>query len=1534
MKKMKYAIVCLLVAILLLATFGFTACGGEQTGKGQLPGGDEQSAKDENDNRPGGEGSEPVQGDSTQSNPVDDDFENNDPENSDSAQSNPVDGDSENCDPEDGDSEEDDREEHTCQGMEWVTVKEATCTEEGKKQFKCSCGKVVETQSIGALGHDEKQHAAREATCKAVGWNAYVTCQRDGCDYSTYKEIAITGHVYDNDKCKWCERLAGEGLRYVLHDGEYYIVAGIGSCTDEDLVIPSKHEELPVKEIQIGAFENCTTLKSVTVPDSVTTLGNSAFNGCTGLEHLTIPFVGASLDGSTNTHFGYIFGASSYSEHAECVPPSLKTVVITGGASIGSYAFYDCKELTNVEMPSSLTVIGSYVFYGCTGLTSIKIPDSVTTLGNSAFNGCTGLEHMTIPFVGANLDGSTNTHFGYLFGASSYSANDHCIPVPLKTVIITGGTNIGGRAFYNCSGLTSVEIPSSVTSIGDSAFYGCTGLTSVHATDLLAWCKIEFDGNTSNPLHYAGNLYIEDALITSLIIPESVENINSYAFRGCTGLTNVEIPSSLTGIGNHAFSGCTGLTSIQISGSVTTLGDSAFRYCTKLSEVTLGTSLRDIASYAFSDCTGLTSITIPDSVTTLGSYAFADCTKLSEVTLGTSLRDIGSYAFSDCTGLTSITIPDSVTTLGSYAFADCTKLSEVTLGTSLRDIGSYAFSGCTGLTSITIPDSVTTLGSYVFADCTKLSEATLGTSLRVIGSYAFSGCTRLSGIEIPSSVTSIGSSAFSGCTNLIQIENGVSYVEKWVIDCDTYVTNIILRTNTVGVANSAFMDCTRLTSIQIPDSVTNIGGCAFYNCSRLTSVDIPSGVTSIDSSTFYGCTGLTSIEIPASVTSVGSSAFYGCTGLTDISFPVNSRLKNIHYFAFKNCTGLTSISIPDSVTDIDSSAFSGCTGLTSIKLSAGLTQIGSLLTSCTKLERITIPFVSYNFGFLFGAPLDNYDKNFTYVPASLKTVVITGGANIDSYAFYNCRGLTTIRIPTSVTSIGDAAFSGCTGLTSITIPTSVTSIGYSAFSGCTGLTNITIPDSVTSIGSSAFYGCTHLIQIENGVSYVEKWAVGFDNSAASVVFRADTVGIADGLFMDCTGLTSIKIPDSVTTLGNWTFAYCTKLSEVTLGTSLRDIGSLAFKGCTGLTAVYIEDLAAWCKIKFYSRESNPLYYAGKLYVNNELVTTLSIPADVTSIEDYAFYGCTGLTGVSVPANSRLENIGSYAFGDCTGVISIEIPASVTSIGKSAFFGCTGITNMTLPFVGASRNGSSNTHFGYIFGASSYSNHSQRVPASLKTVVITGGSSIASYAFYGCTGLTSIEIPTSVTSIGKFAFFGCTGLTSISIPESVISIDSSAFSGCTKLVSITVTTGNSKYKVQGNCLIAIESRTLIWGCETSVIPTDGSVTIIGDYAFYNCTNLTSIKIPESVTSIGASAFKNCTGLTDIKIPASVTSIGSSAFSGCEGLTSVTFENPNGWWYASFSNATSGTSIPSTDLSNTGTAATHLKSTYSSYYWKRS
>ena len=642
----------------------------------------------------------------------------------------------------------------------------------------------------------------------------------------------------------------------------------------------------------------------------------------------------------------------------------------------------------------------------------------------------------------------------------------------------------------------------------------------------------------------------------------------------------------------------------------------------------------------------------------------------------------------------------------------------------------------------------------------------------------------------------------------------VTKIERYAFSGRKGITSVILPSTVNIIDHYAFQNCSSLTSVNIPDSVTSIGSGAFYYCSSLTSVNIPDSVTSIGDSAFENTKIYNSASNWANgVLYINNALIKAKTSLSG-SYSIKKRTKVIASRAFANCTDLTRVTIPDSVISIGGSAFYGCSSLSAILIPAGVNNIGSdAFTNCTVLNAINVVTANQVYSSIDGVLFNKSKTELLAYPAGKGTIysIPSGTTSIGYDAFDGCKGLTSITIPNSVISIGYSAFEGCSSLTSITIPNSVTSISSEAFKDCSSLKSITIGDGVTSLSgfvflvysywgnSSPAYPALETISIGNGVKSIPRSCFNGYGSLTSVTIGNSVTSIGDYAFRDCSRLTSITIPDSVTSISDWAFNNCRSLASITIPDSVTRIGSYAFSGCSSLTSV-------------------------------------TIPNSVTSIGDYTFYGCSSLTSINIP--DSIASIGSYAFRGCSSLTSIKIPKSVVRIDSSAF-SSSGLASITVD----SRNLEYSSVDGVLFNKNKTQLVTHPAGKGISYSIPNSVTRISSYAFCGCSSLTSITIPNSVTSIGYCAFEDCSSLTSVTIPDGVTRIDSSTFSGCSNLTSVTI---------------------------------PNSVTSIGSDAFEDCSSLTSVTIPDGVTIIGTYAFQNCSRLASIAIPASVTTIDYGAF----------------------------------------------------------
>ena len=599
------------------------------------------------------------------------------------------------------------------------------------------------------------------------------------------------------------------------------------------------------------------------------------------------------------------------------------------------------------------------------------------------------------------------------------------------------------------------------------------------------------------------------------------------------------------------------------------------------------------------------------------------------------------------------------------------------------------------------------------------------------------------------------------------------------------------------------------TFVKIPDTVKAIGDNAFKNNDMIRNIYIPDSVTSIGENAFYDCDQLTSVFIPDSVTSVGSSCFYSCNNLTYAKLPQNMDVVSSNMFY--ECKKLETVVFGMNVTEIGAWAFYNCSQL-KVDLPGNIVKIGvGTFENCKSLTEITIP-----------KSLTECDWRIFSGCSNLKTIKFEKGiTTIPANLFYGADtiwfdGLEEIDIPETVTTIGNSAFFNCRNLTTVTGMKNVTKIGSNAFYNCSNLVNIKLPENLAEIGAWAFYNCSQL----------------------KVDLPGNIVKIGVGTFENCKSLTEITIPKSLTECDWRIFSGCSNLKTIKFEKGITTIPANLFYGADTIWFDGLEEIDI---------PETVTTIGNSAFFNCRNLTTVTGMKNVTKIGDYVFYNCSNLVNIKLPEN--LTEIGSYAFRGCSQLKSISIPDTLKRWGTDIFSGCSGLATVEIP------DDFTNIPSDTFMNCSSLKEI--KLPASLKT--------IDSYAFKG-SGLTEIIIPDGVTSIGSNAFQNCTSLASVRIPDSVTSLGTYIFDGCSSLTDVTLGKG---------------------------------LTTIPSYMFSNCESLKNIKIPYNVATIGSYAFLNDTAFTEITIPRKTTAINSNAFSypgklniyGISGTYAETFANEN-------------------------------------------
>ena len=1273
-----------------------------------------------------------------------------------------------------------------------------------------------------------------------------------------------------------------------------------------------------LQEIRAYAFYDMTMLLSMNIPDNVMQISNYAFAGDYQLSNVNF---------TENSKLPRI----SYGAFAYCGLQSFR--VPASVSTMAQGAFEGCEDLTSFTFAanSRLESISAYMFDGCNNLQSITF-ESGSALNSIQAHGLEGMRKLTtLDLGGAKLTNIDN--FAFRFCES------------LTNVTIPSGVEYIGRyAFYYCSSLSEITIPASVEYIGRYAFLGTNNASVYFSSNKLpAYLQEDWDHGTSSYylgvidvatsgdwkyaqlssggvsiISYLGNATSVD--LTTLNLGGNIVSIGGNAFAN-SGVEAITIPQTVTHILARAFYR-SALKQVTIPANVEFIGAEAFAD-TPIEQLSFagGARVSVIERSAFEDTEKLTAVTIPASVTRMGRAVFKNSgisTLVFESNI--ALAEIPEDAFS-YTSITEVTIPNSVTLINHNAFRETSKLVRVNFGTGSKlHIGSNAFY-LSGLKALTIPANVEYIGEYAFVGLNSLENYSVdganpyymakdGLLMSKDGRKLIAVPAGRKGIQVvPSTVEIIGFGAF---------EN--SLLDKIIFPDDANILSFGYR---------AFYNAKNLTGITVPSSVVSIDYYAFANCGKLNQVVFMEGnrLTGVYEGAFYGCNSLVDFELPSSVAEISEFAFYGCSGLTKIPVPEGTELKGIYDYSMAY-TGLSGeLVIPETVMDIGAYAFMG-TRIDKVTIPADqaktlLIGIGAF-RDCNYITEITVPFIGASFdddditwfGYIFGA--GDVGANASYVPESLKIVNINGDITTLGYgAFFNLESLEKLNVPASITKVApsnmyfcDAEYelkntvlfvdsegnpnstllfsdigSGLIGTLKVADgPSTIAIYNMYHFSG------IEIPSSVTRIEALNSYNLKDLVIPENvrcdsssfsGVGRSAIWdsvTISKNNpyhtAVDGVIYNKDmteiisvTPAVSANITLPNTLTTipenafrernviNVVIPEGVTSIHKNAF-YLARVKTITLPSTLKAIGTDAFAGTRIETIYNNSDL----QLDFWSSDYGGIAQSVSTIVEKDgTVRTANNQAQYEYAEKDEFlfrrqtggsWQLIGYTGnqmqITLPLTFNGQQYDLYEFS--SNARKIIVPEGIERIGDGAFEYNELVETITLP-------------------------------SSLKEI----GNS----AFYNCNSMKEIVIPEAVHSIGASAFSGCSALESINIPSNVGYIGEGVFSTCRALKNIDVADSNTYCSKEGNIIYYKNSTAVLWvssDIKGDVRLKEGLLSI-GEYAFSDCVNITTIDIPESVVEIGYSAFAGCTGLTEITLPNEVKTLPSNVFSGCTNLEQV-------------------------------------------------
>ena len=1157
------------------------------------------------------------------------------------------------------------------------------------------------------------------------------------------------------------------------------------------------------------AFYDCSSLTSVMIPKGTTSIDNGAFLYCSGLQSINVQTGNSRYDSRDSCNA--IIETSNNTLIVGCD----NTVIPSSVKKIGNGAFGGHNNLTSIDIPYGVEEIDTYAFSQCVSLQSISLPKTLKKVYSNAFYSCNSLKDvyysglasdwnsMYISSTGNNTLLLATKHYpetGSLGDNVTYALSNDGLLIVSGTGNMDnyyGNTETGVSPLMNNTNVKRVIIEDGVTNIGVGAFYGCQNLKSVEIPDSVT--------------EICGDAFINCSSLTGVEIPSSVTHIWGGAFEGCSSLKSIAIPDSVDKVEGTVFKYCENLTSIYIGKAVKYIGPDSFFLCYNLKRVFYGGSEADWDKINIdSGNTKLTDAKRYYYKGSLGGNVYYALDSETGVLTISGTGDMDDFDFAEAPfyefreKIKTVKILEGVTSISTFLFYNCVNITSVTLPDGLITIGKGAFETCRGIKTIDIPSTVTSIGREAFSMCLALTNFTFPSGITTISPSTFNSCSALEKVAIPATVTNIEDFAFA-YSGLKKVHFGGAK-DEW--DAITIGTNNNPLINADVYFSEGSCGASAIYSFdEATGTLTISGSGAMYDygssnserppfehlLSKIQTVVVRDGVTSIGDYAFQYYYSITTVVIPDSVKTIGGRAFYYCDNLETVY--MGSGVTSIGYETFNDCNYLKQIYYKGSQADLDKIE----------KGSGWETYISKVICNYTGTGKLGAS-VTYSFDPETGTvtvsgsgAMYDYDssdnKSPFYKDSSVKAVIIQHSiSHIGDYVFSNCDGITSLTISSGVASIGEHAFYDCDGLTSLTIPSGVQAIGYRAFAYCKKLKTVVLADSVSNIGSSAFLYCRALKEVTFGLG-IQK----IQNNAFEGCTEITTVNFAgDEKHWNAVNIGINNEPIiNVKPQTRYEYGSCGEYMTYKLD---KETGVLSI---TGGSYMYN-----------YDNGANKSPFNG-----NALIKTVVADNGTYSIGDYAFYGCTELTSVTL--GHSVYFIGASAFENCSALTEIDIETCTNTIKDNAFSGCNALDTVLYsgtdddwyavaigsgnePLLEAKpqspiRTGDCGENATYTYnretgelvisgtgdmGDYTYDPSPFDGNSDITSVVIEGGiTSVGNHAFTDCDGIKEVTMENGVTSIGAYAFENCDALESVTLPDTITSIDEYAFDGASDTFTI-------------------------------------------------------------------------------------------------------------------------------------------------------